>query len=84
MSFCPARKAFLSPPCQPGAPPSWAAAPSPAETALRRIQGLLADPAADPAGVLADIRATMAAAGYPTDPLSGVSPRLVAAVFGGR
>ena len=80
----PARNAFPGSPGFPDAPLSWAAASGPAEATLRRIQGLLADPAADPAGVLADIRATMAAAGYPTDPLSGINPALVADFFGGR
>ena len=61
---------------------SWAAAPGPAERALREVQGLLVDTGRDPAVVLAELRSLLAEAGYPTDVLGGIDAGLAADIFG--
>lgn len=61
---------------------TWTAAPGRAELTLRAAQGLLADPAADPAATIDALRRLLDGAGYPTDVLGGMDPALAADLFG--
>ena len=77
----PSRRRDATPGLPPQPQPGWTAAPSDAERTLRLIQGLLADPAADAEAVLAQVRAVLTAAGYPTDVLGGLDAETAAALF---
>jgi hypothetical protein len=82
MSCLPTRRSLPTLASAP-AEPWWTAAPGPAERTLRRLQGLLVDTGRDPATVVADVRAVLAEAGYPTDVLGGVDEGVAADIFGG-